>query len=103
MGETSLSPAEVQQIVHEMGAPYKGNRYHLLQRNCNAFSNGEALILPTRGAKVLPSVVLAREELGPTLAQRPRDTALHHAPRTPAITDYYCCCLWHVAMQLALK
>lgn len=62
MGETSLSPAEVQQIVHEMGSPYKGNRYHLLQRNCNAFSNGDALPLPTRGARVLCSAVLAEEE-----------------------------------------
>jgi len=39
IGETALSPQEVQQVVHEMGFAYKGNRYHLLQKNCNAFSN----------------------------------------------------------------
>ena len=39
IGETALSPQEVQQVVHEMGSAYKGNRYHLLQKNCNAFSN----------------------------------------------------------------
>lgn len=39
VGETNLSPAEVQRLIQKMGQQYKGNRYHLLQRNCNHFTN----------------------------------------------------------------
>ena len=34
-----MSPQQVQQAVQQMGETYKGNSYHLLQRNCNHFSN----------------------------------------------------------------
>lgn len=39
MGETSLSPQEVRQIVVAMGKSFKGNSYHLLQMNCNHFAS----------------------------------------------------------------
>mmetsp|Transcript_12596 Transcript_12596/g.35384 ORF Transcript_12596/g.35384 Transcript_12596/m.35384 type:complete len:197 (-) Transcript_12596:100-690(-) len=39
VGETTLSQQEVQQLVHSMGETYKGNKYHLLERNCNHFSD----------------------------------------------------------------
>ena len=39
VGETSLSREEVHSIVQHMGREYKGNQYHLLQRNCNHFSD----------------------------------------------------------------
>ena len=40
VGETSMGSREVQQIVGELGsADFKGNAYHLLQRNCNHFSD----------------------------------------------------------------
>ena len=39
MGHTSLSPTEVYEVVQQMGAEYRGNRYHLLQMNCNTFSD----------------------------------------------------------------
>lgn len=39
VGTTQMSPQRVQQVVQEMGETYKGNAYHLLQRNCNHFSN----------------------------------------------------------------
>lgn len=39
MGETNFSPAEVQQLVYKMGENYRGNKYHLLQRNCNNFAS----------------------------------------------------------------
>lgn len=39
LGETKLSPDEVQHLVAKMGEQFKGNRYHLLQRNCNHFSS----------------------------------------------------------------
>lgn len=38
IGETSLSREEVHELVTKMGEEYKGNLYHLLQRNCNHFS-----------------------------------------------------------------
>ena len=39
IGETSLSSEEVNQVVAEMGLEFKGSAYHLLQRNCNHFSD----------------------------------------------------------------
>ena len=38
IGHTSLSQAQVYELVQEMGREYKGNIYHLLQLNCNTFS-----------------------------------------------------------------
>lgn len=32
VGDTSLTPQEVQDVVQDMGEVYKGNAYHLLQR-----------------------------------------------------------------------
>eukprot|EP00210_Caulerpa_lentillifera_P006838 g6537.t1 len=39
MGECQLSKTEVEQLTLKMGKKYKGNMYHLLQKNCNHFSN----------------------------------------------------------------
>ncbi|KXZ48970.1 hypothetical protein GPECTOR_24g260 [Gonium pectorale] len=39
MGETNLSQQEIHQLVQRMGNEYKGNSYHLLQRNCNHFAS----------------------------------------------------------------
>ncbi|KAL4445307.1 hypothetical protein ABPG77_011132 [Micractinium sp. CCAP 211/92] len=39
VGHTDLSPAEVHAVVQQMGQQYRGNRYHLLQMNCNHFSS----------------------------------------------------------------
>lgn len=39
VGDTTLSQAEVQQLVQQMGLQYKGNTYHLLQCNCNHFAS----------------------------------------------------------------
>ena len=33
-----MSREEVHELVSKMGEDYKGNLYHLLQRNCNHFS-----------------------------------------------------------------
>jgi len=38
VGETTLSQSEVQQAVYALGETFKGNSYHLLERNCNHFS-----------------------------------------------------------------
>lgn len=45
VGTTHMSPQRVQQAVQEMGEQYKGNAYHLLQRNCNHFSSDLCLKL----------------------------------------------------------
>ncbi|KAI8473772.1 MAG: PPPDE putative peptidase domain-containing protein [Monoraphidium minutum] len=39
VGETDLTPQQVQALVHHMGQQYKGNAYHLLQTNCNHFAS----------------------------------------------------------------
>ncbi len=39
VGETHASPEEVQQIVQNLGDSFRGTSYHLLQRNCNHFSD----------------------------------------------------------------
>lgn len=39
VGQTSLSPREVYSLVQELGQLFKGNAYHLLQQNCNTFSD----------------------------------------------------------------
>ncbi|KAG2494192.1 hypothetical protein HYH03_007550 [Edaphochlamys debaryana] len=39
MGETNLSQQEIHHLVQRMGNEYKGNNYHLLQRNCNHFAS----------------------------------------------------------------
>eukprot|EP01026_Neomeris_dumetosa_P025808 TRINITY_DN2118_c0_g1_i6.p2 TRINITY_DN2118_c0_g1~~TRINITY_DN2118_c0_g1_i6.p2 ORF type:complete len:198 (-),score=22.20 TRINITY_DN2118_c0_g1_i6:852-1445(-) len=39
LGYTDLPREGVQQLVRRMGKYYKGNKYHLLQRNCNHFSS----------------------------------------------------------------
>jgi len=39
MGYTSLSPEEVDSMLSEMMIEWKGNTYHVLQRNCHNFSN----------------------------------------------------------------
>lgn len=38
MGDTDLTQAEVLALVQKMGSDFRGNRYHLLQRNCNHFA-----------------------------------------------------------------
>jgi hypothetical protein len=39
MGDTDLTPGQVQALVQSMGQQYKGNAYHLLQTNCNHFAS----------------------------------------------------------------
>lgn len=39
VGETDLTQSEIHSLIQHMGHDYKGNKYHLLQRNCNHFAN----------------------------------------------------------------
>lgn len=38
-GPTQMTPAAVQQVVQQLGQEYRGNCYHLLQKNCNHFAS----------------------------------------------------------------
>eukprot|EP00983_Pelagomonas_calceolata_P110164 1159639-Pelagomonas_calceolata.AAC.8 len=67
MGETNFSPAEVQQLVYKMGEAYRGNKYHLLQRNCNNFASDLAYQLVGKPA---PSWVSGHERKG-VVRERP--------------------------------
>lgn len=53
-----MSPQRVQQAVQEMGEQYKGNAYHLLQRNCNHFSNDLCVKLTGQPAPLWVSLML---------------------------------------------
>lgn len=50
MGETSLSRQEVEALVVKLGQQYRGNKYHLLQRNCNHFTSDLCAALVGRAA-----------------------------------------------------
>lgn len=50
IGETSMGAQEVQEVVQALGNEYKGTAYHLLERNCNHFSNELCLKLTGRPA-----------------------------------------------------
>lgn len=54
MGYTSMSPDEVDALLGEMMVEWKGNTYHVLQRNCHNFSNAVCARL---GAAPLPAWV----------------------------------------------
>lgn len=56
VGTTQSSPQQVQQAVQQMGEEYKGNAYHLLQRNCNHFSNDLCVKLTGQAAPLWVSV-----------------------------------------------
>jgi hypothetical protein len=57
MGETDLTAAQVQHLVQQMGHHYKGNKYHLLQLNCNHFASDMCLQLTGKPAPPWVSTV----------------------------------------------
>ncbi|KAE9413433.1 hypothetical protein Angca_010114, partial [Angiostrongylus cantonensis] len=38
IGETSFTPTAVHELIKSLGQEYRGDRYHLISRNCNHFS-----------------------------------------------------------------
>ncbi len=45
VGETDMNRQEVQEVVQQLGNEYRGNAYHLLERNCNHFTDDLAFKL----------------------------------------------------------
>jgi len=45
MGNTDFTEIEVEKIMDQLGKEYRGDRYHLMSRNCNHFSGAFSQIL----------------------------------------------------------
>lgn len=62
MGETDMTAAQVQHLVQQMGHHYKGNKYHLLQLNCNHFASDMCLQLTGKPAPPWVSIRCAADK-----------------------------------------
>lgn len=63
LGETHCTAHEVQEIISDMGRKYKGNAYHLLQQNCNHFSDELCMRLTGQHAPLWVSAVHSHSSL----------------------------------------
>eukprot|EP00092_Neocalanus_flemingeri_P010206 GFUD01010997.1.p1 GENE.GFUD01010997.1~~GFUD01010997.1.p1 ORF type:complete len:244 (-),score=40.02 GFUD01010997.1:818-1549(-) len=50
LGNTDFTEQEVEKILEQLGKEYRGDRYHLMNRNCNHFSGAFSQILTGRDA-----------------------------------------------------
>jgi len=48
LGNTDFTSSDVEKILEELGRDYRGDRYHLMNRNCNHFSGSFSQILTGR-------------------------------------------------------
>lgn len=61
LGTTDFRADEIQRIVEEMGRDFQGDRYHLINKNCNHFTS---MIAQTLCGKELPSWVNRLAQVG---------------------------------------
>ena len=78
VGETDMNPQEVQEVVQQLGNEYRGNAYHLLERNCNHFTDDLAFKLTGNHA--------------PPWVRSKRQHASYRKPSLP-VSQRCCCCL----------
>lgn len=45
MGHTDFTEQDVKRILVELGKEYRGDRYHLMNQNCNHFSGALTQVL----------------------------------------------------------
>ena len=48
LGNTDFTEHEVEKILEQLGKEYRGDRYHLMSRNCNHFTGAFSQILTGR-------------------------------------------------------
>ena len=48
LGNTDFTQLEVEKIIEQLGKEYRGDRYHLMNRNCNHFTGAFSQILTGR-------------------------------------------------------
>lgn len=56
MGTTDFNPTDVKAIVELLGKQFRGDQYHLLNKNCNHFS---AALLQVRFVSLLTNTLLS--------------------------------------------
>ena len=56
LGTTDFRAEEIQRIVEEMGRDFQGDRYHLINKNCNHFTS---MIAQVGGANYGDSLVVS--------------------------------------------
>lgn len=103
LGNTDFTAHEVEKILEQLGKEYRGDRYHLMNRNCNHFSGAFSQILTGRDApawvnrlaymstcvpflqRCLPKEWLTPHALENTLAERgaPSNSVLDATSTTP--------------------
>jgi len=103
LGNTDFTAHEVEKILEQLGKEYRGDRYHLMNRNCNHFSGAFSQILTGRDApawvnrlaymstcvpflqRCLPKEWLTPHALENTLADRgaPSNSVLDATSTTP--------------------
>ena len=61
LGNTDFTEHEVEKILEQLGKEFRGDRYHLMNRNCNHFTGAFSQILTGRyDLAVCPSWFLTR-------------------------------------------
>ncbi|KAL0230079.1 hypothetical protein PCE1_003641 [Barthelona sp. PCE] len=83
LGRTELSKLNVLEMVSALGKSWLGNSYHLLDRNCNHFSQILAFILTGRNT---PDWINRITKLGSAFRWAIPNRLLSH-PQTPSVDD----------------